>query len=136
LKVAEGHNEEDNHINNVTTADADVADVSTNDTNKDGNNTDGDLNSNAGTRKLGLIRLQKLVLIGGPDDGVISPWQSRFLFINSYNFKPLLVQMLIIHLTRAGSRGGRKSGIYPRAHNYRWRILKVLNLKLTLKQKS
>ena len=24
-----------------------------------------------------LLRLKRLVLIGGPDDGVITPWQSR-----------------------------------------------------------
>jgi palmitoyl-protein thioesterase len=27
--------------------------------------------------KDGITRLRKLVLIGGPDDGVITPWQSR-----------------------------------------------------------
>uniref|UniRef100_A0A1B6DQR5 palmitoyl-CoA hydrolase n=1 Tax=Clastoptera arizonana TaxID=38151 RepID=A0A1B6DQR5_9HEMI len=27
--------------------------------------------------KLGIAKLDKMVLIGGPDDGVISPWQSR-----------------------------------------------------------
>lgn len=27
--------------------------------------------------KNNFLRLQKLVLIGGPDDGVITPWQSR-----------------------------------------------------------
>jgi len=37
---------------------------------------------------------------------------------------------------RAGSRGGEKSGIYPRAYNFRGLILKVLNFKWTLKQKS
>lgn len=39
--------------------------------------SDENENSNAERRKLGLTRLQRLVLIGGPDDGVISPWQSR-----------------------------------------------------------
>lgn len=81
LKVVEDHNDENTDINKVSIADAVVADVSTNNTDKDGNNSDGDLISNASTRKLGLTRLQKLVLIGGPDDGVISPWQSRFLYI-------------------------------------------------------
>ena len=26
-----------------------------------------------------FIKLQQLVLIGGPDDGVVTPWQSRYL---------------------------------------------------------
>lgn len=28
--------------------------------------------------KYGLTKLKKVVLIGGPDDGVITPWQSRY----------------------------------------------------------
>jgi len=27
--------------------------------------------------KTNFLRLEKLILIGGPDDGVITPWQSR-----------------------------------------------------------
>lgn len=27
--------------------------------------------------KQGIVKLKKMVLIGGPDDGVITPWQSR-----------------------------------------------------------
>lgn len=27
--------------------------------------------------KQGLLNLKKLILIGGPDDGIITPWQSR-----------------------------------------------------------
>lgn len=27
--------------------------------------------------KRNLLRIERLVLIGGPDDGVITPWQSR-----------------------------------------------------------
>ena len=27
--------------------------------------------------KSNFVKLEKLVLIGGPDDGVITPWQSR-----------------------------------------------------------
>ena len=27
--------------------------------------------------KENFLRLKKLVLVGGPDDGVITPWQSR-----------------------------------------------------------
>lgn len=26
--------------------------------------------------------LENLVLIGGPDDGVITPWQSRYMYIH------------------------------------------------------
>lgn len=28
--------------------------------------------------KTNFLRIKKLVLIGGPDDGVITPWQSRY----------------------------------------------------------
>lgn len=49
---------------------------------KDGNENE---NSSAERRKLGLTRLQRLVLIGGPDDGVISPWQSRYLKLLFFN---------------------------------------------------
>ena len=34
--------------------------------------------SQSSTYKENFIRLGKLVLIGGPDDGVITPWQSRY----------------------------------------------------------
>ncbi|KGL75236.1 Lysosomal thioesterase PPT2, partial [Tinamus guttatus] len=34
------------------------------------------LNPNASAWKRNLLRIQNLVLIGGPDDGVITPWQS------------------------------------------------------------
>lgn len=27
--------------------------------------------------KSGIIKLHKLILIGGPDDGIIEPWESR-----------------------------------------------------------
>ncbi|KAG8042381.1 hypothetical protein G9C98_005015 [Cotesia typhae] len=41
--------------------------------------------------KLGLTKLKKLVLIGGPDDGVITPWQSsQFGF---YQFNETVVEM-------------------------------------------
>lgn len=33
--------------------------------------------SNSTSFKMGMERLNKLVLIGGPNDGVITPWQSR-----------------------------------------------------------
>ena len=29
--------------------------------------------------KTNFLKLQQLVLIGGPDDGVITPWQSRWV---------------------------------------------------------
>lgn len=36
------------------------------------------------TFKKNFVRLSKLIMIGGPDDGVITPWQSRYgsRFIN------------------------------------------------------
>ncbi|XP_059571247.1 lysosomal thioesterase PPT2 isoform X2 [Alligator mississippiensis] len=35
------------------------------------------LHPNASAWKRNLLRIQNMVLIGGPDDGVITPWQSR-----------------------------------------------------------
>ena len=29
-----------------------------------------------------FVKIDKLVLIGGPDDGVITPWQSRYVISN------------------------------------------------------
>lgn len=35
--------------------------------------------------KDGIVKLDKMVLIGGPDDGIIEPWQSRyFIFFNFF----------------------------------------------------
>lgn len=76
VKVAEGHdinNGNEEGFTTATTIDAIMA-----------NNTDlcypeeDNCSANSNTRKMGLARLQKMVLIGGPDDGVISPWQSRY----------------------------------------------------------
>lgn len=33
--------------------------------------------SNSTSFKMGMVRLDKLVMIGGPNDDVITPWQSR-----------------------------------------------------------
>ncbi|KAH8403063.1 hypothetical protein KR222_003892 [Zaprionus bogoriensis] len=39
--------------------------------------------SNSTSFKMGMVRLNKLVLIGGPNDGVITPWQSsHFSYYN------------------------------------------------------
>lgn len=35
------------------------------------------VSSQSNSYKDGITRLNKLILIGGPDDGVITPWQSR-----------------------------------------------------------
>ncbi|XP_023160669.2 lysosomal thioesterase PPT2 homolog [Drosophila hydei] len=41
------------------------------------------LSSNSTSFKMGMVRLNKLVLIGGPNDGVITPWQSsHFSYFN------------------------------------------------------
>jgi len=32
--------------------------------------------------KENFLRLKKMILIGGKDDGVITPWQSRYIRIN------------------------------------------------------
>lgn len=80
VKVAEGHNVNNGNEESFTTTatiDAIMA-----------NNTDhcypeeNYCRANINTRKMGLTRLQKMVLIGGPDDGVISPWQSRYTLNN------------------------------------------------------
>ncbi|EDV98822.1 lysosomal thioesterase PPT2 homolog [Drosophila grimshawi] len=34
------------------------------------------ISSNSTSFKMGMVRLDKVILIGGPDDGVITPWQS------------------------------------------------------------
>jgi len=77
VKIAESHNDNNSDADSIT-ADVDnlMAIVSVHDKYcaENGNN-----NSNPSIKKLGLTRLQRLVLIGGPDDGVISPWQSRYL---------------------------------------------------------
>lgn len=41
--------------------------------------------------KTNFMRLKKLVLIGGPDDGVITPWQSAFF--GFYNEEETVVPM-------------------------------------------
>lgn len=80
VKVAEGHEFNSNNnfesVNSAATIDEILACASNNDdTNFFEDDDDGI--TDAKTRKLGLTRLQRLILIGGPDDGVISPWQSR-----------------------------------------------------------
>lgn len=41
--------------------------------------------------KKNFLKIKKLVLIGGPDDGVITPWQSRWV-------RPLVFSLLIRHM--------------------------------------
>lgn len=75
VKIAENHNDNNSDGNSVKTdIDTVMAVVSANDNYCTENN-----NSNNHIKKLGLTKLQRLILIGGPDDGVISPWQSRYL---------------------------------------------------------
>lgn len=88
VKVAEGHGADDDHsdVDSVSIAvDTTTADMSDDEADSQmpgwgagygGDESDGRFN--AKVRKLGLTRLQRMVLIGGPDDGVISPWQSRY----------------------------------------------------------
>lgn len=81
IKVAEAHDNDNSDTEYETSSaviDATMADVhvdSYNYFNKA--NSDSNSVTNADIRKLGITRLQRLVLVGGPDDGVISPWQSR-----------------------------------------------------------
>ncbi|XP_025196811.1 lysosomal thioesterase PPT2 homolog [Melanaphis sacchari] len=73
VKIAESHNSNNSNANNVTTdVDTVMAVVAAHDNYYAENSN----KSNPNTKKLGLTRLQRLILIGGPDDGVISPWQS------------------------------------------------------------
>lgn len=73
-KVAEGHYDDDDD-NKQCAIDIDAIMANVSDSDVDYYDLD-DSNSNVRIGKLGLTRLQRLVLIGGPDDGVISPWQS------------------------------------------------------------
>lgn len=45
------------------------------------------LSSQSNTYKYGITKLRKLILIGGPDDGVITPWQSRWVVIKKFQFR-------------------------------------------------
>lgn len=77
VKISESHNDNNSDAHSVITdVDKLMAIVSAHDNNYEENDND---NINPNVKKLGLTRLQRLVLIGGPDDGVISPWQSRYL---------------------------------------------------------
>lgn len=74
VNISESHNDNNSDARSETTdVDTLMAIVSAQD-NYCADNDNG--NSNPNIKKLGLTRLQRLVLIGGPDDGVISPWQS------------------------------------------------------------
>lgn len=50
--------------------------------------------------KKNMLRLKRLVLIGGPDDQVITPWQSRcvyyciFYYFWIYDYKRLIISIL------------------------------------------
>ncbi|CAI6354846.1 unnamed protein product [Macrosiphum euphorbiae] len=82
VKISESHNDKNSDAHSVITdVDKLMAIVSAHDNNYEENDND---NINPNVKKLGLTRLQRLVLIGGPDDGVISPWQSsQFAILDS-----------------------------------------------------
>jgi len=73
VKIAESHNENNSDTTDIDTV---MARFSAFDNYCVANDNDNN-NSNDAVKKLGLTRLQRMILIGGPDDGVISPWQSR-----------------------------------------------------------
>lgn len=77
VKISERHNDNNSDANSATTDVDTLLAIVSDDDNYCAENNNG--NSNPNIKKLGLTRLQRLVLIGGPDDGVISPWQSRYL---------------------------------------------------------
>lgn len=82
VRIAKHHNDTNSDANSVKTdVNTVMATVSAQDNFYTENDND---NSNPDIKKLGLTRLQRLVLIGGPDDGVISPWQSsQFAILDS-----------------------------------------------------
>ncbi|XP_052867062.1 lysosomal thioesterase PPT2 homolog [Anopheles cruzii] len=73
-----------------------------------------------------LLRLERLVLIGGPDDGVITPWQSsHFSFYNeSYDVVPLQETTLytedLIGLKTLHDDGRLDVIERPGVHHYQW----------------
>jgi len=77
VKISESHNDNNSDAYSVTTDVDKLMDIVSAHDDYCADNDNG--NSNPNIKKLGLTRLQRLVLIGGPDDGVISPWQSRYL---------------------------------------------------------
>ena len=44
--------------------------------------------------KSNFVKLENLVLIGGPDDGVITPWQSRYVHFVGIYFRDLFHKTL------------------------------------------
>ncbi|KAL4126870.1 hypothetical protein QTP88_011071 [Uroleucon formosanum] len=82
VKISERHNDNNSDANSATTDVDTLLAIVSDDDNYCAENNNG--NSNPNIKKLGLTRLQRLVLIGGPDDGVISPWQSsQFAILDS-----------------------------------------------------
>ncbi|VVC26048.1 Palmitoyl protein thioesterase,Alpha/Beta hydrolase fold [Cinara cedri] len=86
IKVAEGHDDDNStqeRFTSAATIDSIMTDTLVNNVNLSYLEDDYP-NAKSNTRKIGLARLQRMVLIGGPDDGVISPWQSsQFAVLDS-----------------------------------------------------
>lgn len=88
-EIAKRHNDDNSDANSVQLSSVKVTSVDVDtvmaiDSAYDNDYAEYSINSNPNIKKLGLTRLQRLVLIGGPDDGVISPWQSsQFAVLDS-----------------------------------------------------
>lgn len=55
--------------------------------------------SNSTSFKMGMERLNRLVLIGGPNDGVITPWQSRLLSLQLSNHVGIFNNRICSHFS-------------------------------------
>ncbi|XP_030398917.1 lysosomal thioesterase PPT2 [Gopherus evgoodei] len=56
------------------------------------------VNPNATAWKRNLVRIQKLVLVGGPDDGVITPWQSSLFAFYNLNETVMDMEQQLVYL--------------------------------------
>ncbi|XP_043231587.1 lysosomal thioesterase PPT2 homolog isoform X2 [Amphibalanus amphitrite] len=88
---------------------------------------DNEVFSNSSKRyRRNLLRLQRLVLIGGPDDGVITPWQSSQFSYYDANLTVVDVHQRHgyraddIGLKTLDKRGALRLHTYPGIHHTRW----------------
>ncbi|XP_069055201.1 lysosomal thioesterase PPT2-A-like [Lepisosteus oculatus] len=83
-------------------------------------------NPNSTVWKKNFLRLKKLVLIGGPDDGVITPWQSsHFAFYNENETVVELKEQQVYKQDSFGlqtlqSRGDLVVCVFPGVYHTKW----------------
>ncbi|KAL4629624.1 lysosomal thioesterase PPT2-like [Arapaima gigas] len=83
-------------------------------------------NSNATVWKKNFLRIKKLVLIGGPDDGVITPWESSLF--GFYDDNETVVEMKhqdvylrdVFGLKTLDSRGDLVTCVLPGVQHTKW----------------